>query len=138
MTLSALRSDALTSTPVGFELRLGLPWIRSMPLSSIRDLGVSVDQDPALVDILVGGRRITPADLVTETGWWFIQDRLVLAGHERLAAGEHEVTVGFTLMVPYLQAGPGTPLTLPFRVTGRLAIRTRTDPSIVSLDVGAR
>ena len=29
---TTLREDALTATPAGFELRVGLPWIRSMPL----------------------------------------------------------------------------------------------------------
>ena len=32
MTLTALRDDALRSTDDGFALRLGLPWIRSLPL----------------------------------------------------------------------------------------------------------
>lgn len=136
-----LRADALTATPGGFELRLGLPWIRSMPLSSIRDLEVSVDSTPTPVDIVLGGRRRLPHELIAETGWWFIQDRLVLAGHERLSAGEHDVEARFSLLVPYLQGAPGAPLTLPFTVAARRGIRTGagplTSPSTASLDVGA-
>ena len=37
-TLPALRDDALSSTSDGFELHLGLPWIRSLPLSSLDGL----------------------------------------------------------------------------------------------------
>ncbi|RFA12601.1 hypothetical protein B7R21_09645 [Subtercola boreus] len=141
MTLSALRPDALAVTPGGFELRLSLPWIRSMPLSSIAGLEVRLDGVPVVVDIVVGTRRITPGDLVAETGWWFIQDRLVLAGHEHPGPGEHDVEVRFTLMVPYLQGAPDAPLTLPFTVAARLvpgiAAGAGAVIATVSHDVGA-
>ena len=63
MTLAALRDDALSSTTDGFELRLGLPWIRSLPLASLDGIEVIVDGerveqvDVALGDRLVGSRR---------------------------------------------------------------------------------
>ena len=46
MLQTALRDDALTATPRGFELRVGLPWIRSMPLSGLAGLAVVVDGVP--------------------------------------------------------------------------------------------
>ncbi len=46
MTLTALRDDALRSTDDGFALRLGLPWIRSLPVASLADLPSSIDGDP--------------------------------------------------------------------------------------------
>ena len=67
---AALREDALTATSAGFELRIGLPWIRSMPLSSISELTVSVDGrsvDPSELRVLIGGRRVAPADLHRDT-----------------------------------------------------------------------
>ena len=47
MTLTALRDDALRSADGGFVLRLGLPWIRSLPLASLADLTVAIDGEPA-------------------------------------------------------------------------------------------
>ncbi|PPF89601.1 hypothetical protein C5B96_01605 [Subtercola sp. Z020] len=135
MTLTALRDDALTSTPDGFDLRLGLPWIRSMPLSSLAALTVSIDDTLAPVDIVVGGRRVHPEDLVDEPGWWFIQDRLVMTGAGELDPGERAVDVRFTLMVPYLQGAPDAPLTLPFRLAGRLTPDSPTGLHTVSRDV---
>lgn len=145
MTLHALRDDALAATGRGFVLRLGLPWIRSLPLSSLRDLAVSVDGRTVAVRIRVDGRLVAPESLADEDGWWFIQDRLVLEGDEELTAGAHEVVVDFGLLVPYLQTGPDAPLTLPFRIARSLmtdasspeaAVRERTprepdDPSDV-------
>ncbi|RFA08170.1 hypothetical protein B7R54_02255 [Subtercola boreus] len=135
MTLSALRSDALAATPNGFELRLGLPWIRSMPLSSVGELALTLDDTPVAVDITVGDRCVAPDHLADEPGWWFIQDRLVLAGHEHPLPGEHDVEVRFTLMVPYLQGGPGAPLALPFRIAGTLTPDAAAGVPTVSRDV---
>ena len=124
MLQTALREDALTATPGGFELRVGLPWIRSMPLSSLAALAVEVDGFPLAPGELtvVLGRRSVPADaLREESGWWFVQDRLVLAGRRPLGGGVHAVAVDFQLLVPYLQARPGSPLVLPFHLEARLS-----------------
>ena len=69
MTLTALRDDALSSTADGFALRLGLPWIRSLPLASLRDLSVSIDGeaiDPLTVEL--DGRLVDPGALADEAG----------------------------------------------------------------------
>jgi hypothetical protein len=137
MLQTALREDALTATPGGFELRLGLPWIRSMPLSSLAGLAVEVDGFPAASGelMVVLGRRSVPADaLREESGWWFVQDRLVLSGRRELHRGAHAVAVDFQLLVPYLQAGPGKPLVLPFRLEALLDPDQAPVPS-VSRDV---
>ena len=102
MLETALRKDALTITAPGFELRVGLPWIRSM--------------------------------LPKERAWWFIQDRLVLAGGCRLEPGVHAVSVDFQLLVPYLQARPGSPLVLPFHLEAQLDTR-RPSAATASRDV---
>ncbi|MFB2585137.1 hypothetical protein [Herbiconiux liukaitaii] len=117
MTLTALRDDALVSTPRGFALRLALPWIRSMPLAAFSDLEVVVDGESLAGEalVLVGERLVAPADLRGEPGWWFLQDALELHIDRALSTGPHSVLVSFSLMVPYLPAGPDAPLTLPFR-----------------------
>lgn len=137
MLETVLREDALTAVPGGFELRIGLPWIRSMPLSSISGLTVEVDGDPAAARGLVavlGSRRVPPQALEAEHGWWFVQDRLVLAGEGELSAGPHDFAVDFQLMVPYLQARPGLPLVLPLHLEARLELDGAPVPT-VSRDV---
>lgn len=137
MLETALREDALTATPDGFELRLGLPWIRSMPLSSVARLAVELDGVPVApgeLAVVLGSRRVPADALKAEAGWWFVQDRLVLAGGHGLSEGRHAVTVDFQLMVPYLQARPGAPLVLPFHLEARLEADRVPVPS-VSRDV---
>jgi len=114
VSLSALRDDALTRTPDGFALRVGLPWIRSLPLASLSDLEVAVDGTPVRgIRLRIGDRLVT--DTADVAGWWYVQDRLVVEGDRPLDEGPHEVAVSFRLAVPYLQAGPDGPLELPFR-----------------------
>lgn len=137
MLQTALREDALTATPAGFELRVGLPWIRSMPLSSVAGLAVEVDGvpvPPGELTVVLGPRSVPADSLAAEAGWWFVQDRLVLAGTRKLGGGAHAVAVDFELLVPYLQAGPATPLVLPFHLDARLDLNA-VPVSSVSRDV---
>lgn len=137
MLETAVREDALTTTPEGFELRISLPWIRSMPLSSTSGLKVEVDGVPLApgeLAVMLGSRCVSPGSLQEERAWWFVQDRLVLAGGRRLSGGTHAVAVDFQLMVPYLQARPGTPLVLPLHLEARLELDRAPVPS-VSRDV---
>ncbi|MHC6594599.1 C-glycoside deglycosidase beta subunit domain-containing protein [Arthrobacter sp. C152] len=132
MMETALREDALTLTPDGFELRVGLPWIRSMPLSCIGGLAAEVDGGPippGELSVALGRRSVAADALAQEPGWWFIQDRLVLRCRRGLRSGSHAVAVDFQLMVPYLQAAPGRPLVLPFHVAARLEPRREAVPS---------
>ena len=137
MLQTALREDALTATPEGFELRLGLSWIRSMPLSSVAELAVEVDGIPVApgeLTVVLGARRVRADALQAEPGWWFVQDRVVLAGRRELSRGVHAIAVDFQLLVPYLQARPGSPLVLPFHLEARLEFDREPMPS-VSRDV---
>ncbi|HEY8588869.1 MAG TPA: DUF6379 domain-containing protein [Naasia sp.] len=130
---SPLRADALSSTGSGFELRVGLPWIRSMPLSAVLELGVGIDGvplDPAELTVSLDGTHVPPGDLTGHDAWWFLQDRLVLAGARPLAPGSHAVTVDLRLMVPYLQAGPDAPLVLPLHLAANLLLDASEAPSV--------
>lgn len=121
MTLFALRDDALCTADDGFTLRLGLPWIRSLPLASLVELAVTVDDEPVdQLVIAIDGRLIEASDLTDETGWWFLQHRLSLHGRLALSPGAHDVVVSFRLVVPYLQISPNGPLVLPFRIARSL------------------
>ncbi|MCU1516822.1 MAG: hypothetical protein JWQ75_1543 [Pseudarthrobacter sp.] len=137
MLQTALRHDALTTTADGFELRIGLPWIRSMALSCVSGLAVEVDGvrlTPGELAVNLGERSIAADSLPAEAGWWFVQDRLALAGRRWLKPGPHAVSVDFQLLVPYLQARPGSPLVLPFRLEAHLELDVVPVPA-VSRDV---
>lgn len=136
MTLTALRDDALTSTAHGFRLRLGLPWIRSLPIASLRALVLSIDDEPlASLAVELARRAVHPSDLWREDAWWFLQDRVVLSGDRALEAGAHRVAVSFELVVPYLQNGPDGPLSLPFRIARPLVLDAISGAPSVSRDV---
>jgi hypothetical protein len=147
MTLDALRDDALISAERGFVLRLGLPWIRSLPVASLADLTVTIDGDPiGSLTIDVDGREVDPAELGSEGAWWFLQDRLAIHGDRTLRSGAHDVTVAFGLAIPYLQTGPDGPLTLPFRIgrtlqmdaapSAGVRIAASTGPAAPAVEIG--
>lgn len=134
MTLSALRDDALRVRGAHTEVRLSLPWIRSLPLASLADPVVDIDGRSHEPTISLAGRQVIAADLATEDGWWYLQDRVVLQIPDAATPGIHDVSVSFRLEIPYLHGGPDAPLRLPFAFTR--ALRTTTPAGGVSLDVG--
>src|SRR4051812_43846870 len=132
MTLPSLRDDSLITIPGGTAVRVSLPWIRSLPLSSLERPIVTIDGVWAEeVTIMVGDRRALPAELTDDDGWWFQQDRVALAVPLELAPGAHDVAVEFGLRIPYLQVGPDGPLTLPFRAEMPLVVDAPHVPEAV-------
>jgi Domain of unknown function (DUF6379) len=110
---TVLTDDSLIRRPDGLGIALTVPWYRSLWLSSVSDIAVSVE-----------GREIPTDDLRVELGerthrvdeladqWdvlWFIQDRLVVVVplDEPPAEGEHvDVEVTVDLRLPYMQIAP--------------------------------
>lgn len=136
MTLAALREDALSTRANGFVLRLSLPWIRSLPVASLLDPEMRIDGvEAGALTVQIGDRTVSPHSLAHERGWWFVQDRIVLHGRTTVTPGPHEVTVSFRLVVPYLQAGPDGPLSLPFQATRTLVADAAAAAPTVSRDV---
>ena len=74
------------------------------------------------ITVALGDRRVPPAELTEDDGWWFQQDRVTLGRAHDLAPGAHDVAVEFGLRIPYLQVGPDGPLTLPFRAAQSLIL----------------
>ncbi len=134
MTLSALRDDAVRAADGATEVRLSLPWIRSLPLASLLDVVVVIDGRRSEPTVALGERRVPVAALRDEDGWWYLQDRVVLEIPDAVDSGIHEVSVSFRLEIPYLPGGPDAPLRLPFAVTRTL--ETGATAATVSLDVG--
>lgn len=138
MALPILLPDALTRADEGFALRVSLPWIRSLPLAALSELTVSIDGEPVDVVVVLERHRVAPSALAFESGWWFLQDRLRLEGRRMLSPGVHDVSVSFTLAVPYLPAGPSGPLQLPFRADARLEAAASSDSAPSAPAGGAR
>lgn len=136
MALPILKADALESRPDGVVLRLSLPWIRSLPIASLRRIVVSLDgctvEEPRI--------RLHEGDLVTARlgsvdGWWFLQDRLILCGLGAVDPGVHDVAVSFQLRIPYLLTPSGDPLDLSFEDEQTLVRDAPTVALSVSRDV---
>jgi Domain of unknown function (DUF6379) len=110
---TVLTEDSLIPRPEGLGIALTVPWYRSLWLSSVTDIAVSVE-----------GREIRRDDLRVELGdrtylveelagqWdvlWFIQDRLVVVVplDEPPAEGQEvDVEVTVDLRLPYMQIAP--------------------------------
>jgi hypothetical protein len=110
---TVLTDDSLIRRPEGLGIALTVPWYRSLWLSSVSDIAVSVE-----------GREIPKDDLRVELGersfgvdelqeqWdvlWFIQDRLVVVVplDEPPAEGQQvDVEVTVDLRLPYMQIAP--------------------------------
>jgi hypothetical protein len=110
---TVLSDDSLIRRPDGLGIALTVPWYRSLWLSSVSDIAVSVE-----------GREIPKDDLRVELGersfsvdeladqWdvlWFIQDRLVVVVplDEPPAEGQEvDVEVTVDLRLPYMQIAP--------------------------------
>ena len=110
---TVITDDSLIRRPEGLGIALTVPWYRSLWLSSVTDIAVSVE-----------GREIPKDDLRVELGdrtyevdelpgqWdvlWFIQDRLVVVVplDEPPAEGQEvDVEVTVDLRLPYMQIAP--------------------------------
>ena len=136
MTLPALRDDALRVHHGRTEVRLSLPWIRSLPLASLLDTTLRIDGEPYDAEVVLGSRRIATDALSVEDAWWHLQDRVVLQIPDAVTPGIHDVSVSFRLEIPYLPGGPDAPLRLPFAFTRELDA-SAAPAAGASLDVGS-
>lgn len=112
-----LGADAGVAGENGFELRIRLPWYRSLPLSSVLGVKVSLDGAPVPADSLklrVNGRSRTFDELAEV--WdevWFIQDQgaVEIEGVAHRPGDEVDVDVEIELRFPYIIIDGVGPLT---------------------------
>jgi hypothetical protein len=114
MTLAAsmLDDDALRATDDGFELDVHLTWYRSLPLSSVATVELTVNGEDVPRDEIAfavnGGEHALDglADRWDET--WFVLDPATLRVRRPLVrTGEKaDVRVRLGTRVPYLVVGP--------------------------------
>ena len=113
-----VEDNSLRTTDSGFEVLVRLPWYRSLPLSSIENIRLSLDGqpvEPASLRFGVNERQFKLSELgelIEE--YWFVQDsaHLIALQPGKIASGEsHNVEVELTLRFPYIPIGPGKFLT---------------------------
>ncbi len=109
-----IHDDSLRPHPAGLALTLTLPWYRSLWLSSVSTLELTVD-----------GLRVPESDLVLELGGtrytldevpqqsevlWYLQEHPLLIAKlpAPVAVGEaHDIVLHGELRLPYMQIAPG-------------------------------
>ncbi|WP_374312955.1 DUF6379 domain-containing protein [Microbacterium sp.] len=109
-----IHDDSLRPHPDGLALRLTLPWYRSLWLSSVTSLELTVDEEsvpPADLSLELGGRRYPLDDLPAQSETlWFLQEHpllIVRRDHAASVGEQHRVTLVGQLRLPYMQIAPG-------------------------------
>lgn len=109
-----IHDDSLRTHPDGLALRLTIPWYRSLWLSSVTRIDVSVDgEDVPRADIRfeLEGRSYGIDELPQQSDTlWFLQQHplLVVRRDAPVERGEtHDVVVTGELRLPYMQIAPG-------------------------------
>lgn len=132
MTLEAsvLGDDAVRSTSTGYEVDIHLAWYRSLPLSCLEDISVTVAGQAASRDdirVLREGREWTLDDLAGAVDdEWFVQDALTVAvpNSSPLERGsEVDVEVTVATRIPYIIIGPDKALVKPTRVSRKVVVQ---------------
>jgi hypothetical protein len=113
-----IEDNSLKAIPTGCELKIRLKWYRSLPVSCIEKLQLTLDGKPVDPEQIRFGinshqfRLEELADLVEE--FWFIQDSAVLSVNQpgKWKAGEtHKINLELAMRFPYIPIGPGVFLT---------------------------
>ncbi|MGU3644311.1 DUF6379 domain-containing protein [Microbacterium sp. C23T] len=109
-----IAEDSLRPHPDGLALKLTIPWYRSLWLSSVSTLRLTVDGVEIGTDDLafeIDGTRYAIAELSqqSETLWFLQQHPLLVARLDQpVALGEqHRVEIFGELRLPYMQIAPG-------------------------------
>jgi len=109
-----IAQDSLRAHPEGLALQLTIPWYRSLWLSSVSTLRLTVDGVEIPAEDLafeLDGRRYSIAELPqqSETLWFLQQHPLLIVrlAHPVALGEEHEVEIFGELRLPYMQIAPG-------------------------------
>ncbi|RFU18815.1 hypothetical protein D0Z06_24665 [Geodermatophilus marinus] len=112
MTEGILHSDAVSVRAGRLHLAVHLPWYRSLPVSCLEAVEVTVDGARApLRSVSTGGFTGPLADAVGSAAWWDLRDALDVALDVPAAFGvTHQVGLALAVRIPYIQQAPGVPL----------------------------
>lgn len=132
MTLEAsvLDEHAVRRTDQGYEIDLHLAWYRSLPLSCVEDIRLSLDGAevaPDRIRVLLNGEPLTLAQLAERVDdEWFVQDPLTIrvSGLVPAETGNRvSVDVTMATRIPYILIGPKQALVKPTRVRREVVVQ---------------
>jgi hypothetical protein len=114
MTMSEgmVRPDALSVRDGRLAVAVHLPWYRSLPVSCVETVRVSVDGIPTPVrSVSVGDFAGRVEDAAGSDGTWDLRDPLdVVLDVAGRPGGTHAVEVALAVRIPYMQQAPGVAL----------------------------
>ena len=112
MTEGMLRPDALTARDGRLVLAVHLPWYRSLPLSCLESVEVTVDGGAAPVrSVHVPGFSGSVDEAAASDATWDLRDALDVWLDSAGRPGEpRTVEVSVAVRIPYLQVAPGVAL----------------------------
>jgi hypothetical protein len=124
MAVKLVEDNSLRATEDGYELAIRLTWYRSLPLSCIERVQLTLDGQPvapAAVRFGINGHEYRLDELPgLADEFWFVLDPAVLRVHDpdKVARGErHTVEAEVAFRAPYIVIGPGKFLTSSERYT---------------------
>jgi len=132
VTLEAqvLGDKAVRAADGGYEVDLHLAWYRSLPLSCLEGIDLSIDDvsiDRSALSVNVAGKDLSLDDLPDlDDEWWFVQDALTVrvAAHEpRPQGAEVDVDVILATRIPYIIIGPETALVQRTHVVKKVVVQ---------------
>jgi hypothetical protein len=132
VTLEAqvLGDTAVRATEGGYEVDLHLAWYRSLPLSCLEGIELTIDDVPVergALRVSVDGRQLGLDDLPElDDEWWFVQDALTVqvpAENPRPQGQELDVDVILATRVPYIIIGPETALVQRTHVAKKVVVQ---------------
>jgi hypothetical protein len=112
MVDGVVRPDALQIRDGHLVLAVGLPWYRSLPLSCLESVAVTVDGAAVAVRSVAGPGFVGP---VAEAGGsgatWDLRDPLEVTLDGAARRGDVvALEVSVAVRIPYIQQAPGVPL----------------------------
>jgi hypothetical protein len=108
-SLRAVRTAS--GAPEGFAVDLRLNWFRSLPVSCVEELVLSVDGvhvPPRDIKLDVAGTRFPLEEAPgRDDVWWSCgEPATLLVGGRRLDPGPHELACQLRVRIPYFPPGP--------------------------------
>jgi hypothetical protein len=113
MDKDVVRDDALSATEEGYALEIHSHWYRSLPLTSLAVVDLTLDGEPvdtSALTVEANGKTFgfdELGELYDE--WWFVTDAVTLQipWPDAAPGGQHRVELDLGLSIPYLIVGPG-------------------------------
>lgn len=132
MTLEAqvLGDTAVRAADGGYEVDLHLAWYRSLPLSCLEGIDLTIDgvtSERSTLRVNVDGKELGLDDLPSlDDDWWFVQDALTVrvpVGQAQPRGAEIDVDVVLATRIPYIIIGPETALVQRTHVVKKVVVQ---------------